>query len=284
MRLVVETGSFTTEWAFIDKSQVIGTAETEVINPILQSRREISRLVRLNLPQAFFHQKYEKVFYYGVGCGTPERKRIVEASLVTQFKSPIIVHSVLYAVARGKLQDRRGVACVLGNHSGSGLYDGTEILDYILSGGYIMGDEGSASVLGRMFIADVLRDIPPSELKIAFYNHFKLSDAKIHAIIYEHPQPEPEQFFVAVSNFLKEHQEHSYVRELVLNNFRDFFARCVKRYKYEGLPICVVGHTACDFKPLLKKVAKEFNANLEDNITHTPMEGLVEYHLNHPEI
>jgi len=284
MRLIVETGSFATEWAVIDKSRVISTAETEVINPILQSRREISRLVRLKLPAFLFHQKYEKVFYYGVGCGTSERKRIVEASLVTQFKSPINVHSVLYAVARGKLQNRKGIACVLGNHSGSGLYDGKEITDFILSGGYIMGDEGSAAVLGRMFIADLLRDIPPSELVRGFYTYSKLNEAKIHDIIYKHPQPEPEHFFVSVSQFLKGHLEHSYVRELVLNNFRDFFARCVKRYKYEGLPICVVGHTACDFNPLLKKVAKEFNANLEDNITKTPMEGLVEYHLNHPEI
>ena len=146
MRLIVETGSFT-EWVIIDNNKVVATANTDMVNPFSQSRREISRLIRLTLPDIFFHKKYEKVFYYGSGCSTELRKKKVEASLTTQFKAHVTVESTLLAAARGLLQDNAGIACVLGNRSGSCHYDGSNITAQVLSGGYLLGDEGSSIVL-----------------------------------------------------------------------------------------------------------------------------------------
>lgn len=277
MRLIVETGSFGTEWAIIDSDQVISTAKTEVINPFLQSRREISRLVRLNLPEMFFHQKYEKVYYYGAGCGTEERKRIVEASFTTQFKSQIVVDSTLLAAARGLLQNIEGIACILGNNSGSCHYDGKNIVASVMSGGYLLGDEGSATVLGRLFLSDVLKCMAPTELIEAFYEEYEATPFMLQNLVYEHLHPE--HFLASVCVFLKGFQKHEYVQGLVKRNFRDFFSRCVQQYEHIGLPFCSAGHMACDFLPLLNEVAKEFDANFGNLVEMTPMKGLLDYHL-----
>ena len=245
MRLIVETGSFT-EWVIIDNNKVVATANTDMVNPFSQSRREISRLIRLTLPDIFFHKKYEKVFYYGSGCSTELRKKKVEASLTTQFKA------------------------------------GSNITAQVLSGGYLLGDEGSSIVLGRMFLADVVKNMAPSELSIDFYQHFSVSANNLQDFVYE--MKEPDMFLAEVAIYLKEHKEHPYMRSLVGRNFKEFFERCILQYDYKNLPICAVGHMAHDFNDLLEEVAMIYGAHLVKSMNVTPMKGLVDYHLKHPEI
>ena len=271
MRLIVETGSFT-EWVIIDNNKVVATANTDMVNPFSQSRREISRLIRLTLPDIFFHKKYEKVFYYGSGCSTELRKKKVEASLTTQFKAHVTVESTLLAAARGLLQDNAGIACVLGNRSGSCHYDGSNITAQVLSGGYLLGDEGSSIVLGRMFLADVVKNMAPSELSIDFYQHFSVSANNLQDFVYE--MKEPDMFLAEVAIYLKEHKEHPYMRSLVGRNFKEFFERCILQYDYKNLPICAVGHMAHDFNDLLEEVAMIYGAHLVKSMNVTPMKGL----------
>ena len=57
MKLIAESGSTRTEWALVEDQQLIQHAFTEGLNPYFQSRREISRSVRLGLPEVFFKKK-----------------------------------------------------------------------------------------------------------------------------------------------------------------------------------------------------------------------------------
>ncbi|GAE15052.1 hypothetical protein JCM6292_1277 [Bacteroides pyogenes JCM 6292] len=99
MKLIAESGSTRTEWAIVENDHVIQRAFTEGINPYFQTRREISRSVRLGLPDIFFRKKLEQVYYYGAGCSSNEKKNILGASLVAQFKTPIQVESDLLGAA-----------------------------------------------------------------------------------------------------------------------------------------------------------------------------------------
>ena len=70
MKLIAETGSTRTEWALTEGRQLINSLFTDGINPFFQTRREISRSVRLGLPEEFFKKKLEQVYYYGAGCSS----------------------------------------------------------------------------------------------------------------------------------------------------------------------------------------------------------------------
>ena len=88
----------------VKDNHLIQRVFTEWLNPFFQTRREISRSVRLGLPETFFKRKLEQVYYYGAGCTSYEKKNVLGASLVAQFKTPIqflsnhSLQSVSYAV------------------------------------------------------------------------------------------------------------------------------------------------------------------------------------------
>ena len=173
MKLIAESGSTRTEWALVEDNRLIQRAFTEGLNPFFQTRREISRSVRLGLPEHFFKRKLEQVYYYGAGCTSYEKKNVLGASLVAQFKTPIQVESDLLAAARGLFKCEAGIACILGTGSNSCFYDGKIVVKNVRAGGYILGDEGSGAVLGKMFLSDVLKGLAPKDVTADFFEKFR---------------------------------------------------------------------------------------------------------------
>jgi hypothetical protein len=97
----------------VDGNNVVAHAVISGINPYFQTRREISHIIRLELPRDFFKRRWEKIYFYGAGCSNPDRNKIVELSLVAQFKTPVEVASDLVGAAHGLLQNEAGLACIL---------------------------------------------------------------------------------------------------------------------------------------------------------------------------
>ena len=77
MKLIAESGSTRTEWALVEDNHLIQRVFTEGLNPFFQTRREISRSVRLGLPETFSKRKLEQVYYYGAGCTSYEKKECI---------------------------------------------------------------------------------------------------------------------------------------------------------------------------------------------------------------
>ncbi|WP_321436084.1 hypothetical protein [uncultured Bacteroides sp.] len=275
MKLIAESGSTRTEWALVEGDNIVEHVFTEGINPFFQSRREISRSVRLELPASFFKKRFEQVFFYGAGCSSSDKKSILGASLVAQFKSPIQVESDLLAAARGLLKNEPGIACILGTGSNSCFYDGEKIMKHVQSLGYVLGDEGSGAVMGKRFLADCLKELAPLELIDAFYDKFRITSDD--ALEYVYNRSFPNRFLSTFSYFLAEHLDNEYVYDLVCQNFRDFFVRNVLQYDYLNYPIRFVGSVAYNYADVLRIVAKEFGVVIE-KIEETPMPGLVEFH------
>ncbi len=275
MKLIAESGSTRTEWALVDGDYIVEHVFTEGINPFFQSRREISRSVRLELPDSFFKKRFEQVFFYGAGCSSEDKKSILGASLVAQFKSPIQVESDLLAAARGLLQNEQGIACILGTGSNSCFYDGDKIVKHVQSLGYVLGDEGSGAVMGKKFLADCLKELAPKQLIEAFYDKFRITSDD--ALEYVYNRTFPNRFLSTFSYFLFEHLNDDYVYNLVCQNFRDFFVRNVMQYDYLNNPIHFVGSVAYNYSDVLRGVAKELGFGIE-KIVETPMAGLIDFH------
>ena len=136
-KVIAESSSTHSEWSLIDGNNVVAHAVISGINPYFQTRREISHIIRLELPRDFFKRRWDRVLFYGAGCSTPERKKIVELSLVAQFKTPVTVESDLVGAAHGLLQHDAGLACILGTGSNSCFYDGEKITKSVTAGGFI---------------------------------------------------------------------------------------------------------------------------------------------------
>lgn len=279
MKLIAETGSTRTEWALTEGRQLINSLFTDGINPFFQTRREISRSVRLGLPEEFFKKKLEQVYYYGAGCSSEEKKKIIRASLVAQFKTPVQVESDLLAAARGLFLREAGIACILGTGSNSCFYDGATILKNVRSGGYILGDEGSEAAMGRVFMSDVLKGIAPAELTEDFFDKFRITSDDIMDLVYN--RPFPNRFLATVAYFLADHQESDYACQVIRDNLQKFFARNICQYDYSNYSIRFVGSWAHHCADFLYDVAQEFGVMI-DMIEETPMKGLIEFHATEP--
>ena len=275
MKLIAESGSTRTEWALVEDNHLIQRAFTEGINPFYQTRREISRNVRLGLPEIFFRKKIEQVYYYGTGCTSDEKKNVLEASLVAQFKTPIQVESDLLAAARSLFKCEAGIACILGTGSSSCFYDGEFIVKNIEAGGYILGDEGSGSVLGKIFLSDVLTGLAPKNVMTDFFEKFRISPSEVMESVYN--RPFPNRFLSTISYFLADYMDDDYVYGLITSNLRSFFTRNVCQYDYKNYPIRFVGSLAYGYANILRQVAGEFGIELTI-IEETPMPGLIEFH------
>jgi N-acetylglucosamine kinase-like BadF-type ATPase len=275
MKLIAESSSTKTDWALVEEGQLVEQATTEGLNPFFQTRREISRSVRLGLPESFFRRKLETVHFYGAGCTTQEKKNIVGASLVAQFKTPIVVESDLLAAARGLFGQSAGIACILGTGSNSCFYNGQVIVKNVRAGGYILGDEGSASALGKLFLGDVLKEVAPPALTEAFFKQYDIAPHDVMEAVYNHPFPN--RYLAAMSYFLVDHLDDEYAYKLLTDNFRNFFSRNVLQYDYTRYPIRIVGLFAHTYSEALRLTAGEFGIQ-PDTIEETPMKGLIAYH------
>ena len=65
MILIAVSGSRYTDWVFVEDGEIVEKERTEGLNPYFQTRKEISRSVRLGLPETCFHRKLQRIYYYG---------------------------------------------------------------------------------------------------------------------------------------------------------------------------------------------------------------------------
>ncbi len=275
MKIIADSSSTRTEWALVDGDKVVEHAFTSGMNPYFQTRREISHAIRLELPEAFFRRRWEHVYFYGAGCANKEKTKLMESSLVAQFKTPVTVESDLLGAARGLLVRRPGLACILGTGSNSCLYDGHEIVKTVSSLGYILGDEGSSAYLGKTLIADMLKGIAPQRLTQEFYEHFNVTPNMLMDDIYTYKMPS--RTLARYSTFLAQNLENEYVYQLVYAAFMRFFSRNITAYDFANNPISFVGSTCVTYRDILYRAADEFGAVI-DKVIPASMPGLIEYH------
>ena len=275
IKVIAESSSTRTEWALVQGDKIIEHAYTEGLNPFFQTRREISHIIRLGLPPEFFKRRWSHVYYYGAGCSNPEKNKIVESSLVAQFKTPVTVDSDLVGATRGLLVHEPGLACILGTGSNSCLYDGNQIIKRVRSGGYILGDEGSGAAMGRLFIGDLLKGFVPSDIRDSFVEKFNLNVDLLMDEVYNNPHANRNLRNYGV--FLSEHLQNEYVYQLVFNEISRFFERTILQYDYQNYAINFVGSVACQFSEVLLSVASKYGANIK-KIVRASMPGLVIYH------
>ena len=275
LKIIAESSATRTEWVIMRGGDIIEHAFTSGMNPYFQTRRELSHAIRLELPEVFFKNRYGHVYYYGAGCATTEKKKIMESSLVAQFRSPVNVESDLLGAARGLFVRDCGIAVILGTGSNSCVYNGEEIIRNVPPLGYVLGDEGSSAYFGKIFVADVLKGFAPSHISTEFFREYNVSHNMLLNEVYAAVMPS--RSLARYGLFLEKHLEDEYVKKLVYDGIMLFFRRNIVAYDYHNCPVRAVGSSAVAFERILREVAKDFGVSLE-NVCRGSMSGLVEYH------
>ena len=165
MNLIADSGSTKTAWCLSCGNQIIKQFETAGINPFFQTEEEITAQLKETLLPQIVCNDVENVYFYGAGCADPVKNNALGEVLksVIGAKTAFVASDMLGA-ARGLLGRERGIACILGTGANSGVYDGEALVKGVYAGGYILGDEGSGGVLGKLLISDWVKKQMPQDI------------------------------------------------------------------------------------------------------------------------
>lgn len=280
MILIADCGSTKTDWCFTEGGKIASRVYTGGMNAVLLTEEEIRQKIADELLPQAEGLNPEAVYFYGAGCLAPEICGNVARAIGYNFPSAktIEVYTDLLAAARALCGRQAGIACIMGTGSNSCYYDGEKICDNVSPLGYILGDEGSGAVLGKLLVGDVLKRQLPDELCEKFLTQYGLDRLSIITRVYK--EPAANRFLASLSPFLLENISYPAVRELVVSSFKAFFRRNVLNYKQAAeLPVCFVGSIAWHYKPVLEEAAAAYGLTV-GTILKSPMDGLIEYHSN----
>lgn len=276
MILIADSGSTKTEWCLIDKGVVVKQMTTSGINPYYQNESDIINDLQFSLFREMKDDSIESIYFYGAGCAFPDKQLVVKNAIQHFFAiSEIQVNSDLLGAARSLFGRNKGIACILGTGSNSCFYDGKDIVENVSPLGYILGDEGSGAVLGKLLIADCLKNQLPEWLRDKLLDEYELTPALVLENVYK--KPFPNRFLAKLTPFLAEHIEEPAIFNLVYDSFDAFFVRNVMQYNLEEMEVGFVGSVAFHFADTLEIVASERAIPLHQ-IVQSPMQGLIAFH------
>ena len=277
MILIADSGSTKTDWRVIDADQEYEQINTTGINPQYLDTEKIYGIFETELLPQLKEKNISEIYYYGAGCSSPERNRRVEDALSRAFPNiPNYVDHDLLAAARALCGHKPGIACILGTGSNSCLYDGKNIIDNVTSLGFLMGDEGSGAYLGKLLIKAYMYRELPEELATSLKNRYNLTKDGVLDAVYG--SDIPSQYLATFAKFMHEKRKNPVIKEMIYENFEEFFERHVSKYEGFGeLPVNFVGSIAFHFSDTLKLVAKKYGCHI-GVIISSPSEGLIKYH------
>lgn len=278
MILIADCGSTKIDWCLLNGSEKVAQIFTTGMNALLMTEDEMTQRIKTELMPHLANYKIDEIYYYGAGIISDEIKQQVvnalRANIPTATK--IEVDTDLLAAARALCQREPGIACIIGTGSNSCYYDGVKVVDNVSPLGYILGDEGSGAVMGKLLVGDVLKKQLPEHICEKFLKEYDLDRTKIIEAVYR--KPAANRFLAQFAPFLEHNMDVPEVRNIVFRSFTDFFVRNVANYKnYKELPCNFVGSIALKQKETLMQAASELGITI-GRIIQDPMEGLIKYH------
>ena len=279
MEIVCDSGSTKADWIVYNDKAEIFTSSTRGINPVFHGKDFIHKELHKELIKEVPCSEIEKIFFYGAGCWDIKLKSVISGALSEIFPNTAIdVHHDLLGAARAACGKEPGIACILGTGSNSCLYDGNEVIDNVKNLGYLVGDEGSGSYLGKDLLRCYFYRELPKDLIEPFQELIPGGKSEVLEKIYQ--QENPNVYLASFAKFLSDHKKHFFVQELVYDAFVEFLNRHVCKYKgHLELPVSFIGSIAYHFSDILK-IALERKHMTLGKIVRKPINELVRFHMN----
>ena len=274
--LIADSGSTKCEWCLLQDGKK-KTVNTQGISPYFLDAKGIAEIIARELVPALKKARVDEVYFYGTGCKDPANRRLVQRVIRGVFPgaSVEVTHDLMGA-AVALCGDSRGIACILGTGSNSCYFSGKRIVKNSPGLGYILGDEGSGTYLGKKVIQYYLYNTFDEELRYKFDKKYSIDDSGILENVYKRPLPN--RYLASFSMFLAENRGHYMIENIIEDGLNDFFFTHLCKYGESwSSPIHFVGGVAYGFKDKIIELCDTYQFEL-GRIMQKPMDGLVNYH------
>lgn len=258
MIIVADSGSSKTDWLIESPDSEPEEFGTAGLNPYFLNEKEIIKIVQTQGSE--FVKKAAQVteiYFFGAGCSSPDRREIVSNALSHIFpKAFVSVDSDLLGSAYATCGHAKGFCCVLGTGSNISFFDGENIFEGKHGLGYVLGDEGSGSWLGKVLITDYLYGNMPPEIAEQFQKTYKVDKETVINHVYQ--KAAPNSYLASFARFLSATRKTDYAQEVLKNGLLAFINDCIKTYPDHGEYNChFVGSIAYHFADELRVLCEE---------------------------
>ena len=275
--LIADSGSTKTQWCLLtgNKKKMIAT---QGISPYFLNDASLAKILTEELLPKTGKIDIDEIFYYGTGCSNITNISLVKRGLKKLYKTAKInVEHDLLGAAKALCKHEKGIACILGTGSNSCFYNGKKVVKNSLGLGFILGDEGSGTHLGKKVLQYYLYNTFDADLMDKFKQKYPQTNAEILDNVYKTALPN--RYLAGFVSFLIENRGHFMIENIIEDSLNDFFFNHIYKYRESWtLPINFVGSVAFGFKDILAEMCKGYELKL-GNVIKSPMDGLINYHL-----
>lgn len=278
MIAIVDGGSTKCDWVILDAAGRIHLkTETIGFNPNIIQPEMIVPEIEKNINLNNIKDKLQKVFFYGSGCGVPENVAVVEKQFQSVFKNAdVTIKEDLTAAAYAAYNGKPAIVCILGTGSNSCYFDGKTVKLELPSLGFLIGDEGSGSAIGKHLLRRFFMKKLPADLHHDFVEKYNLTIEDAIKNMYHNPRANA--YLADFNKFVVEHKSHPYFQNMVFDEMKNFLDYQVLPYEEaKEAEINFIGSIAFYYEDVLRAAAAEFNLNV-GVIVQKPIESLVDYH------
>ncbi len=246
-------------------------------NPLTQSEEVGTRLFE-QLWHTTEGASFSNIWYYGAGVVDKEVANTILTSIKKYFPSAQIeIDSDLLGAARAACGKNAGTLAILGTGSHAAVYDGNRITRQASSLGYLLGDEGGGTDIGKELIKAFFYRQMPEAITNSMRKLVPENRSDFLQQLYHHAAPN--QFLAQFAKVAAEHQANAWVQQLVLSRFELFIKNHLLALHPVG-PIQVIGSVGTIFAGLFQK-ALENNDLQPGTFIKDPAQRLFEMHLQY---
>ena len=271
MIAIADGGATKCDWALVENGEIVERIKMAGINPFSVPEEQIRTVVKEEFMPVASRYDITHIWFYGAGCGMAGET--VKRVLADHFPSAeIVVGSDIDGAAMACCGDGDGIVCILGTGVSSMLVEGGKCTKRLPGPGYILGDEGSGTVMGKMLLSDfIYNQLPPHLLKL-FNEEFNTSLTEIVDRTYH--KPAANRFFSSFTPFISRHIEEEYCQNIVRYNFERLAQRSLSQYDTDRLKVNFVGSVAAIFESFLTEVLEKYGMT-KGVIVRSPIDNLV---------
>ena len=278
MIAIIDGGSTKCDWMILENSGKLNLKTTTLgFNPNITSPEFISQEIDKNQDLFFLKNNIEKVFFYGSGCGTAENCQKVEKEFVKTFPTAeISIKEDITTTAYAAYNGNPAIVGILGTGSNSCFFDGKKIRTDLPSLGFLIGDEGSGSAIGKHLLRRFFMKKLPKDLEEDFIQTYRLTIDDAIKNMYHNPRANA--YLGEFNKFIAERKKHPYFQNMVFDEMKNYLDYQVLPYPEAGeVEVNCIGYIAFIYENILRAAAAELNLKI-GKVVQKPIESLVDYH------
>lgn len=218
-----------------------------------------------------------QVYFYAAGSSSEVLANRLREGLAAVFTAAEIhVDHDLMACAYATYTGEPAISCILGTGSNSVFFDGKNIEHSNSGMGFILGDEGSASYIGKRLLRGYFYKKMPEEFRKKFARQYRLDKDEVVRRVYQ--EDHTNVYLADFAPFASQNIGHPFFWEIVFTGFKEFLENHVLCFdQAREVPVHFVGSIAWHFRDILRNVMEHMDLK-SGQIIQKPLDHLIDYH------